>query len=320
MKTCYELYMKLAFTPFTIETNKNKEKDLQNFLCLKEDGKPLISVTDNNLVHPYFYQDKWYVFLASNKSKHILVDIYVLTNNQLTKHDSIVIDNKDDLLITDEIYIPRLIFEEREIEIKDKGTKKYDLITFDNEEESGHYYDPNDEEYSSFFETADSLPNPMEHIRYANYVFFSTVENHSRNNCFKTLNAIELSHLSEKKYEVKEIDIELENKPLRQAIKHHDGSSRNSSFSFHSVYSVFRPEPYSQIENYLAIVEESENSAKIIENLKKQLSRVSPNNNFFRSETIDKKILIRFMTNPELFEILISRINKDDFVYINKYI
>lgn len=320
MNICYELCMKLAFTPFVITTNNKQEKDLQNFLCLKEDGKPLISVADNNLVHPYFYQDKWYVFLASNKSKHILVDIYVLSKNELTKYDSIVVDNKDGLLITDEIYIPRFIFEEREIEIKDKGTKKYDLITFDNEEESGHSYDPNDEEYSAFFETADSIPNPMECIKYANYVFFSTVENYSRTNCFKKLNAIELSHLSEKKYEVKEINIELENKPLRQSIKHHDGSSRNSSFSFHSVYSVFRPEPYSQIENYLAIIEESENSVKTIDNLKKQLSRVSPNNNFFRSETIDKKTLIRFMTNPELFEILISRINKDDFVYINKYI
>jgi len=311
--------MKFAFTPFVIETNEKQEKDLQNFLCLKKDKKPLISIADKNLVYPYFYQDKWYVFLASNEAKHVFIQIYLLLNKDLLEYDSITIDNLSGLFITDEIYIPRLLFEEREIEVRDGKIKKYDLITFDNEEESGFFYDSNGEEFSAFFEAAGSLLNPMENIKYADYIFFSIIENYSKSNAFKKLNAIDLSKLLEKKYEIKKINIEIENKPLRQVIEHLD-FSRNNSFTVQSVITVFTPEQYSPSENYLAIVNDSESSDKVINSLKRELSRLSPRDGLFRTKKIQDKTLIRFMTNPELFDILVSRINKEDFVYINQYI
>jgi hypothetical protein len=311
--------MKFAFTPFIIETNKKQEKDLQNFLCLKDDGKPLLSIANENLIYPCFYQDKWYVFLASNKPKHILIQIYLLANKELVEYDSIVINNAGDLLVINEVYIPRFVFEEREIEVRDGKTKKYDLITFDNEEESDFSYDPNSEEYSAFFEIADRILNPMENIKYADYIFFSTIEAYSKSNSFKNLNAIDFSKLLEKKCEVKEIGLEIENKPLRQVIEHLD-FSRHNSFTTHNVSTVFTPEQYSPSENYLAIVSDSEDSDRVVNSLKRELSRLSSRDGFFRIKKIQDKTLIRFMTNPELFDILVSRINKEDFVYINQYI
>lgn len=307
--------MKFKLTPFAVNINRNIIS-----VVLKEDEENVyIKAENEKLVYPYFFQDNWYVFSASNNSDFIRFEIFVLKDKKFVFFDSFIIEIDSESKVINELYIPRLLFEEKEMEVKDKEIKKYDIITYDNEEESSPSYLPDKQEEPAFLEIADSLPSPMKNVKYADYIFYSVVNDFSRRNHFTTLNAVDISKMLEKKYEVKEIELEIEEKPLRQVIKHID-FSRNNSFNIHSVSSVFRPAEYSPMEKYLAIVNDSERSEEIINNLEKQFARINPTSRFNNTKKINNKTLIIFTTNPELFNVLCSRINKEDFAYLDEYV